>query len=210
MKFEKLLKMTSNLPCFTTRFLLSGQNPAQIRLQLDRWVKNGRVVRLNKSIYTLSEAYRKIKPETFTISNKLKPHSYVSLQSALSWYGMIPEYVAVITSVTTGRTEMIENPLGRFTYRHISPKFFWGYQNIELSSKQQAFIARPEKALLDLIYLTARGERKEFLEELRLQNFSRLNKEVLEEYADKSKSGKLKRAVSNIKKIINESGGIEL
>ncbi|MBU2457510.1 MAG: type IV toxin-antitoxin system AbiEi family antitoxin domain-containing protein [Planctomycetes bacterium] len=210
MEFEELLKRTANLSCFTTRFMVAGQNLAQVRLQLNRWVKDGRLIRLHKGLYILAEPYRKVKPEAFTIANRLKLPSYVSLQSALAWYGMIPEFVPVVTSVTVGRPERLETPLGRFEYRHISQKFFWGYYKAELSAKQQAFVARPEKALLDWIYLTAGGDRREFIDEIRLQNFSRLNKDVLDEYAKKSKSHKLERAVSNIKRIIDELQGVEL
>jgi predicted transcriptional regulator of viral defense system len=211
MKFEELLKRVADLPYFTTRFLSAGQNLAQVRLQLDRWVKGGRVVRLNKGLYVLAGPYRKVEPEKFALANKQKSHSYVSLQSALSWYGMIPEFVAVITSVTVGRTEAVENSLGRFEYRHISHNFFWGYQSLEFpAGRQDAFIARPEKALLDLVYLTAGGDRMEFLVGLRLQNFSRLNNGILDEYAEKSGSHKLKRAALNIKKIIDETQEIEL
>ncbi|OHB57308.1 MAG: hypothetical protein A2173_03190 [Planctomycetes bacterium RBG_13_44_8b] len=210
MKFETLLKKTSQLPCFTTRFLSAGQNLAQVRLQLNRWVKSGKLIRLSKGIYILAEPYRKIKPEAFAIANKLKSPSYVSCQSALSFYGLIPEFVPVVTSVTSGRPESLETPLGRFEYRRISQKFFWGYHKAELSGGQQAFVARPEKALLDLVYLTAGGDKEEFLKELRLQNIEKLDKNVLSQYVEKSKSPKLKRATSNIKKMLNESQSGEL
>ncbi|PKL42461.1 MAG: hypothetical protein CVV39_08905 [Planctomycetes bacterium HGW-Planctomycetes-1] len=210
MKFETLLKKTSQLPCFTTRFLSAGQNLAQVRLQLNRWVRSGKLIRLNKGIYILAEPYRKIKPNLFSIANNIESPSYVSCQSALSFYGLIPEFVPVVTSVTSGRPRTIETPLGRFEYRYIKKDFFCGYQEIELPEKQKAFIARPEKALLDLIYLTAQGDKKEFIDELRLQNFNRFNKDVLDEYTEKSKSPKLKRAASNIKKMIDESQGGEL
>ena len=102
--------------------------------------------------------YRKVKAESFYIANVLKPHSYLSLQSALSWYGLIPEFVPVVTSVSTARPQSIETPLGKFEYRHISKDYFWGYQQLELANKQTAFVARPEKALLDLVYLTPGGD----------------------------------------------------
>ncbi|MFA5293071.1 MAG: hypothetical protein WC496_08570 [Phycisphaerae bacterium] len=165
---------------------------------------------MNKGLYTLAEPYRKIKPELFVIANSLKSPSYVSLQSALSLYGLIPEFVPVITSIAADRPETIETLLGRFEYRHINKNLFWGYQKIEFSLKQQAFVARPEKALLDLVYLTAGGDTEEFLDELRLQNLNRLNKDLLFRYVEKSKNHKLKRAVLNIKKIIDEMEGVEL
>ncbi len=210
MKFEDLLKTVGDMPCFTTRFLAAGENLPQIILQLSRWVKDGRLLKLHKGIYTLAEPYRKIKPELFSIANSMKAHSYVSLQSALSWHGLIPEFVPATTSITTTRPQSIETPFGRFEYRHISKKLFWGYLKFELSNKQQAFIATAEKALLDLVYLTAGGDQMEFLKELRLQNLTRLKRDTLNEYAKKSDSPKLKRAVLNIETIVSEGEGIEL
>jgi predicted transcriptional regulator of viral defense system len=210
MKFEDLLKKTKDVPCFSARFLAAGENMAQVRLQLARWVKDGRLTRLHKGFYTLSDPYRKIKPELFSIASSLKSPSYISLQSALSWYGLIPEYVPATTIITTGRPQTIETPLGRFEYRHVNKDFFWGYQKIELSEKQEAFIATAEKALLDLVYLTAGGDKREFLDELRLQNLSKLAKNTLRQYAEKSGSSKLRRAVINIETVISEGEGAEL
>jgi predicted transcriptional regulator of viral defense system len=210
MKFRGLLEKVSNLPAFTIRFLSAGENPSQIRLQINRWVKDGKLIRLHKSLYTLAEPYRKVACEPFSVANSLKQASYVSLHSALSWYGMIPEFVSMVTSITTGRPQTIESPMGRFEFRHISRKYFWGYRQVELKSGQTAFIARPEKALLDLIYLTPGGDDIEFIEELRLQNFVQMNREVLREFAERFQCPKLRRALNIIEKILDEGEGIEL
>ena len=158
----------------------------------------------------MAEPYRKIKSEPFYIANNLKSASYVSLQSALAWYGMIPEFVAEITSVTTGRPQTFETPMGRFSFRHINKSFFWGYQRVELTTGQKVFIARPEKALLDLVYLTPGGDKEEFIEELRLQNFEQIDKTMLGEFVEKTRGLKLRSAVNNIETIINRGEGIEL
>lgn len=210
MKFEDLLKKVGCVPCFSTRFLAAGENLPQIRLQLARWVKDGRLIKLHKGFYTLAEPYRKINPELFSIANSLKSSSYVSLQSALSWYGLIPEFVPATTSITTTRPQIIETPMSRFEYRHINKNFFWGYKMLMLSEKQQAFVATAEKALLDLVYLTPGGDKEEFLNELRLQSLDKLSKDVLQLYAVRSDSPKLKRAVNNIEIIIDEGEGVEL
>lgn len=210
MKFISLLEKASDLPIFTVRFLSAGGNLAQIRLQINRWIKDGRVIRLHKGLYTLAEPYRKVTPESFCIANSLKQASYVSLHSALSWYGMIPEFVPAVTSITTGRPQTIETPLGRFEFRHVSKKCFWGYQQVKLKSRQTAFIACPEKALLDLIYLTGGGDEIEFLDELRIQNFDKINRTKLREFAERFQSPKLYRALDNIDKILDQGEGIEL
>ena len=210
MNFENLLNKASGLSCFTVRFLAAGQNISQVRLQISRWVKDGRLVKLHKGLYVLAEPYRKITPEKFCIANKLKSASYISLQSALAFYGLIPEYVPQISSVTTGRPQTIETPLGRFDFRNVGKKFFYGFKGIELATGQNAFVACPEKALLDLVHLSPGSDSEEFIEQLRLQNFDKINKNILFEFADKSDSPKLKRACKYIEKIIQRGEGIEL
>lgn len=210
MKYVDLLNRVAGMPCFTTRFLAAGGNLPQIRLQLSRWVKAGRLIKLHKGLYTLAEAYRKIKPEPFSIANRLQSASYVSLQSALAWYGLIPEFVPVVMGVTTGRPRLIETPMGRFDFRHINKSFFWGYQQIELTAGQTAFIARPEKAMLDLVYLTPGGDKEDFIEGLRVQNIEQIDKAVLREFSERSQSPKLKRAFQNIERIIDRGQSIEL
>jgi len=201
MNYEQLLNKVSDLPFFTTGFLAADEKLTKIRLQLSRWVKDGRVVKIKKGIYTLAEPYRKIDPEPFAIANALKSPSYVSLQSALSWHGLIPEFVPVATSVTTGRPQVIETPLGRFEYRHVKTSMFCGYRKTSLSAKQDAFMANAEKALLDLVYLTPRGDSPEFLRELRLQNLDVIDIEKLFETARQTGSPKLERAASAVSDI---------
>jgi predicted transcriptional regulator of viral defense system len=210
MNYKDLLKIAGGLSCFTTRFLAAGEDLSQIRLQLARWVKDGRVIKLHKGLYTIAQPYRKITPAAFSIANALKTPSYISLQSALSWHGLIPEFVPVVTSVTTGRPQTLLTPVGRFEFRHIQTDLFWGFQKVQLPDKQDAFVATAEKALLDLVHLTAGGDKLEFLEELRLQNLDKLNKDVLRQYGEKSDSPKLKRAVSNIQHILGQGEGVEL
>ena len=210
MKFVDLLNKVSDLPVFTVRFLSAGENLAQIRLQINRWVKDGRIIRIHKGLYTLTESYRKVTVEPFCIANNLKLASYVSVHSALSWYGMIPEFVPSVTSITTGRPQTIQTPLGRFEFRHVSKKYFWGYQQVELKFGQTAFIAHPEKALLDLIYLTPRSDEIEFIEELRLQNFERIDRAALHAFAGRFQSPKLNRALGTIERVLDQGEGVEL
>ena len=210
MNYKSLMRKVDRLPCFTTRFLAAGENLTQIRLQLARWVKDGRVVRIHKGVYTLAEPYRKVKPDLLVVANTVKTPSYVSLHTALSWHGMIPEQVKVVTSVTTGRPQEMETPLGRFAYRHVHLGVFEGYRRVALGDQATALLARPEKALLDLVYLTPGGDKREFLAELRLQNLTLLDKKLLERYAGHFPGDKMNRAVGVIKEMIDEGEGEEL
>lgn len=87
---------------------------------------------------------------------------------------------------------------GTFVYRHIKKDFFKGYMSIVESNNQSVYVALPEKSLLDLIYLTPGGDRLEYLQELRLQNTEKLNKEKLLELAEESGSQKLMAAAERV------------
>ena len=133
--------------------------------------------------------------------------SYVSLQSALAYFHLIPEYVAQVTSITTGRPETVSNPLGDYIFKHVKKELFFGFQTVELIKGQEAFIARPEKALLDLVYLTVKIDLPKYLRELRLQNTNVLKEDVLWEFADMSGSPKLRRAVPLILSHLEDAQG---
>jgi predicted transcriptional regulator of viral defense system len=208
MKWEELLRWVADEPVFRTGFLASsGESLSTIRLQLSRWVKAGRLIQLTKGLYTLAEPYRKRAPHPFVLANAIRKASYVSLQSALGHFGMIPEHVPTVTSVTTQRPARQETPVGRFLFRHIKTSWFSGYKQVDLGSPQKAFVATPEKALLDLVYLTPGADNYEFLVELRLQNLEILDRDALIRLARTSRCPKLQRAVRLIERLIEEEGG---
>lgn len=209
MKWENLLLKVADEPVFRTGFLAAnGGSLGKLRLQLSRWVKAGKLIQLTKGLYTLAEPYRKVTPHPFVLANAIKKASYVSLQSALGYYGMIPEHVPTVTSVTTQRPERVETLLGQFAFRHIKKSWFHSYQQIDFGSGQRAFIATPEKALLDLVYLTPGADNYDFLTELRLQGPEQLDLDAILELADKST--KLRRAAELITKLANQEAGEEL
>ncbi|HEK85858.1 MAG: type IV toxin-antitoxin system AbiEi family antitoxin domain-containing protein [Candidatus Saccharicenans sp.] len=192
-------------PAFTSSLFLAGnKNPSEIRRQLSRWTKAGRLIQLRRGLYTFSDHYQKNPPHLFLIANKMKRASYVSLQSALSYYELIPEYVPAITSVTIGRPETLTNPFGLFIYKHIKKSLFFGYRLVELGSGQSAFMATSEKALLDLLYLTPGSDNPDYLKELRLQNLEILNLEILLEYSARFKSKKITRSTKILVNFIKE------
>jgi predicted transcriptional regulator of viral defense system len=195
MKWEGLLQIVGREPVFHSSVLAAGGvNLIDLGRQLSRWVKSGNLIQLRRGLYALSERYQKIPPHPFLIANRLKRASYVSLQSALGYHGLIPEHVPSITSVTTGRPEKLTNPLGAYIFKHIKKKLFLGYKLIDLGDRQSAFVAVPEKALLDLLYLTPDSDNLDYFRELRLQNIEALNTELLIELAAQTESKKLLRA----------------
>lgn len=210
MEFTELLEIVQDEPVFETGLLLSGDvNPREIHRQLSRWRQAGKIYQLRRGLYSVAPPYQKVKPHPFLVANRMLPASYVSLQSALSYYGMIPEHVPVTTSITTGRPAQWETPLGVFVYRRIQVDFFDGYRFMDLGENQQAFIAAPEKALLDLIYLEPGGDAQDYLTALRLSNLEQLDWQQLERHAGKIEKPKLRRAVAAIRQLVKEEAEFE-
>lgn len=202
MDFNALLKLIGEEPVFDSSLLLAGNvDPKLIRLQLTRWVKSRRIYQLRRGLYSIAPPYQKTQPHPFLVANHLQRASYVSLQSALAYYGLIPETVNRTTSVSTGRPEQLKTPLGIFEFRHLKVNLLFGYEMVDLGG-QKALAATPEKALLDLIYLQPGGESTTYLQELRLQNTGRLDIKQLHKQAEKFGSQKLLRAVETISRFI--------
>jgi predicted transcriptional regulator of viral defense system len=205
MKWESLLETVADKPIFSSDHLLSGNEPArQVRLQLSHWVKDGRLIKLRRGLYTLNPKKWEGFWHPFLIANQLQPGSYVSVQSALSFYGMIPEYVPVTTSVGPGRQETLRYSSGSFWFRHITEKMLCGYLQIEVMPKQFVLMASPEKALLDLIHLTPGADCVEYLSELRLQNAEAISFPKLIELAQRMGKPKLLRASQLIGPLFKE------
>jgi len=205
MKWDELLQIVGKEPIFHSSILIGGGvDPTDLGRQLSRWVKSGNLIQLRRSLYVLSERYQKTRPHLFLVANRLKRASYVSLQSALEYHDLIPEYVPSVTSITTGRQEELLTPLGTFIFKHIKKALFSGYQSIDLGEDQSAFIATPEKALLDLLYLTPGSDDPDYLRELRLQNSETLKTDLLIELADRSSSRKLLRAARRLVALMPE------
>jgi len=211
MVFDRLLDIVGRAPLFETGLLLAGDvDPDYLRRQLSEWVRGGRLWQLRRGLYALAPPYQKIAPHPFTAANRMVAGSYVSLQAALGYYGLIPEYVPAVTSVTTRRPGEWVNPAGRFIFRHIQPDLFFGYILTAVTDDQAAYIATPEKALLDLIYLQPGGELPAFLESLRLQNLEQFDLARFERLAERAGKPKLLRAVSTVSRAVSmELGAYE-
>ncbi|PJB67883.1 MAG: hypothetical protein CO094_02650 [Anaerolineae bacterium CG_4_9_14_3_um_filter_57_17] len=196
MEFSQLLQLVDKETVFDSAFLLAGGvKPRSVRVQLWRWIKAGRLYQLRRGVYALAPPFQKAAPHPFLVANRLARGSYVSCQSALAHYGLIPESVPRVTSVGAGRGARWETPLGSFEFRTIKPAWLFGYRLLDLGGGQKAFVASAEKALLDLIHLTPGADSPDYLRELRLQNLERLNLEELRQLAERMDSPKLKRAV---------------
>lgn len=211
MKWGELLQIIGDEPLFTSAVLMAGDVSVQdIRRQLSRWVRAKKVIPIRRGLYALAPPYRKTDPHPFLVANAMKPASYVSLQSALAYYGLIPEYTPVVTSVTTGRPERVETALGVFEFSHVKKPWFASYRRVEVAHGQPVFLASAEKSLLDLVYLTPQAVRMEYLRELRLQNLDQLDMQTMMDVARRSGRPKLIRAATRIVKLVGEDRYEEL
>ncbi|MCP4415114.1 MAG: hypothetical protein GY805_00730 [Chloroflexi bacterium] len=198
MRWQQLQHTVQNQPLFETSLLLTGDvTRHQAQRQLSDWTQAQKVIQLRRGVYTFPNQ----NPHPFIVANHLVPGSYVSLQMALAYYHLIPEHVAVITSVTTQRPGKYENKIGRFSYRHINTSLFFGIEYRLLVNDEYAYLATPEKALLDLIHFRPQGDSAAYIESLRLQNLEILNLERLHRFAERSGKPKLKRAANVIETI---------
>jgi predicted transcriptional regulator of viral defense system len=202
MKFEKLLAVVQNEPLFETGILLAGNvDPNDVRRQLSRWVSAGRICQIRRGLYSLAPPYQKVAPHPFLIANALMPGSYVSKQSALAFHGFIPEYVPKITSITTIRPAVWDEV---FHFHRIAASLFFGYQAVELPQGQHAFVATPEKALLDLAHFTTGSDSPKYLRELRLQNLENLDISRLNDFARRAQKPKWHRVAKKIAIFLND------
>ncbi|OGO70457.1 MAG: hypothetical protein A2Z37_03755 [Chloroflexi bacterium RBG_19FT_COMBO_62_14] len=199
MEFKRLVEIVDHEPVFETGLLLAGKvDPDQVRRQLTRWTSAGKIYQLRRGLYALAPPFQKVSPHTFVVANRMVPGSVVSLQSALAHYGLIPESVPTTVSVTSDRPRRWNTPLGSFAFRHIRTGSISGYHYLDLGSDMRAEVALPEKALLDLVYLTPGGDAEEYLRSLRLQNLGLLDSEVLLHQARNFGKPKVSRAADRI------------
>ena len=150
------------------------------RRRLSEWQKKGYITKIVKGFYFFSDIELD-ENRLFEIANKIYRPSYVSLATALSYYHLIPESVYAVTSVSTRRTITFETTVGRFDYRTIQRRLFFGY----LVKPDPLKIASMEKALLDHFYLHPSLKKDTDFAALRLDReafFDRLDEERLHDY----------------------------
>jgi len=144
---------------------LFGVSAVAASALLHRYKKRGFILQLKRGLYVFPD----VLPPDVYIANKLYSPSYVSLEFALSYHGVIPETVYEITSVTTKATRRFETLGKTFSYRKIKKTAYTGYE----IQKQQGLsfnIASAEKAFVDINYLRLMNSQKPI---------SRFNKEKI-------------------------------
>jgi hypothetical protein len=164
-------------------------------------LRQGQIIRVKKGLYIFGSDYRKRPYSREILANLIYGPSYISLEYALSYYGLIPERVEALTSITTGRSRSFNTPVGLFTYRMIPLHAFQeGMARIELEDGGAFLIATPEKALVDKVFIdpasemrTLKGLEQYLFDNLRIDTdlFTRLNGSSVGEIVKRYQSSKL-------------------
>jgi len=154
MRFREFESKIKALPTFNLNEVRK-LDPGFHRQQLYYWHKQGYIKPLAGGYYILADRAMD-EMVLFMTANKIYEPSYVSLESALAYYQIIPETVLGVTSVSSRKTKQYESAWGVFSYRSVKPQYMIEYQVIETSPGIKFKIAYLEKALLDYLYLNSK------------------------------------------------------
>lgn len=181
MQYLDLKNQLKDFPIFSIKDI-EKMDSSFHKQRLSEWQKKGYVKKIRQGFYIFTdlEVNEKI---LFIIANRIYEPSYVSLEMALSIYGLIPEAVYGITSVTSQNTKNIKTPVGDFMYRHIQPELMFGYELREHGGHHYQ-IAEIEKTILDFLYFNSKISDNESFEGMRF------NTSLLKEKIDLEKFNK--------------------
>ena len=202
MNFIEFKNRFLSLACFTTNQVYATY-PEFNRNNLVQWVRKGYLIRLRQGYYTFPE-YKGSTDFALYFANIIYKPSYISLQTALSFYGIIPEAVPEITSVTTLKTKAFSNDVGEYSYKNIKPDLMFGYLLRETEGGRRIMFATPEKALADLLYLYPFYNTERELEELRLDESYMENDfdtDRLMEFSSRFRSKALSKRIEKLRKV---------
>lgn len=210
MDYTEFKKRFSKLPLIASRDAVRLEKDGQaMRNQLHRWQGRGLLLKLKRGVYMLNRDDRKVEPSRIFLANRLYSPSYVSLEFALNFYGLIPERAADMTSITTKKTTRFVSEFGTFIYQHITPDAFRGFKSAKDEAGLPVFIAEPEKAVVDFIYLNlskfAKPEKEQFVRSFRFQNTEKLSAKKIMSYAGLFNSRKLIAVAKEFCALIREN-----
>jgi predicted transcriptional regulator of viral defense system len=135
--------------------LFAGKSRDGLYALVKRAIANKEIIHLRKGLYCLAAKYQRKGVNLYSLAQLIYGPSYISLESALSYHGWIPEAVYTVTSVSMKKSKEFETLLGRFSFSRIPLKVF--YSKVERISDEQTgvsfFMARPMKALADYVYV---------------------------------------------------------
>ncbi|MEW4924744.1 hypothetical protein [Algibacter sp. 2305UL17-15] len=171
--------------------------------RLVEWQQKGYITKIKRGFYYFSE--QKINDHfLYFAANKIYAPSYVSLQSALAYYGFIPEGVFTTYSISTRNTTNYDTKVTAFKYKHIKSSLFFGYK-LKQTDRYPIKIADAEKAILDFFYMNTLNTKID-IEAMRfnmLQIQEKIDFNVLKQYQRIFNSKTLDKRIALFKNLLN-------
>jgi predicted transcriptional regulator of viral defense system len=198
MRFFEFEKKMLKYPVFSSK---EAKNiffdEPNVLVQIAFWVKKGYIKKIEKGLYVLANALNDINP--MTLAMKIYPPSYLSLEFALNYHGIIPDIPGIYTSVTTRKTMRYRNAFGNFAYRKIKKELFTGYKTVTQNNISYN-MALPEKAIFDYLYLNKKNLKpaQSFWAESRIDEEFRFDKKKINLYKKIFKDKKINQLIDSL------------
>jgi predicted transcriptional regulator of viral defense system len=205
MRFIELKKVFKDFTLFSLNDIKKWDN-AFFRVRLNEWQNKGYIKKVIKGYYIFSDLELN-ENVLYEIGNRIYKPSYISFQTAFSYYSLIPESVYTITSATTRKTSYFKTPIAEFVYRTIAPRLFFGYHLVKYDH-QYFKMASMEKAILDYFYVHADIKGKNDFESLRINKdiFSeQIHDEILYQYLEKFAQKALAKRIRSFLEFLNHA-----
>lgn len=182
--------------------------------RLVEWQNKGYIIKLINKWYYFPLFNRQNNSHLLAANSIYEP-SYISLQTALSYYGLIPEFIFSITSLTSMTNADFDTTLGHFTYNHIKPSLMFGYKLMEFENpfiknnenNRHIKIADIEKSILDYFYINADINTEKEILQVRIDTDvfeSDVNLDKLYKYLSDFRNKALEKRISKLIKVVND------
>ncbi|MBN2035809.1 MAG: hypothetical protein JW768_03625 [Chitinispirillaceae bacterium] len=176
------------------------------RRRLNEWQDKGYIRKVVRGYYVFSDVNLS-EPALYEIANRIYAPSYVSFETALAYYGLIPESVCGIVSASTRKTARFPTDAGSFSYRTILRRAFSGY-TVETYGHGRFAVAEAEKAVVDFLYLHPGAAPDGDFTALRLNKeifHSKVDKIKLEEFAGRFNQKALVKRVKGLLRFMDNA-----
>lgn len=212
MDFRMMIKDHVDAPFYRHSMLELLREYKSPNDKISELLKKGELISVRRGLYVPGPKIDLPLPDPFLIANHLRGPSYVSLESALSYWGIIPERTFEVSSVTVKTSKKYKTPVGRFNYQQLpTPYYSFGIRSIQLTPKQTILIASPEKAVCDKIVLTSginlrsiKQTREFLLEDIRMDDdmLKTLDLDLIDSWLDDApKKNSLKMLINTLQEL---------
>lgn len=185
--------------------LWAGDRGARLNALLKRAVASREIWRIHRGLYCLSDRYGRGGINPLELAQRIHGPSYISLETALSHHGWIPEGVQAVTSATLERSRTFDTPIGLFSFTRVPQRaFLSGVRRVSTEGRAAFFMALPLKALADYVYSRRCDWRSgaPVVESLRVEpeSLAELTGELFDEVMSAYDPGRVHRFLAGLRK----------